>query len=54
MTATLNIAFAKPGRKPTGTVVIFAGPGLALGPQAKALGVETLARQGGGDGGFQS
>ena len=45
MTATLNIVFAKPGRSTAGTVVIFAGPELALGPQAKALGVEALVKR---------
>lgn len=42
MTVQTSFSFAKPGRKPQGTVVVFAGNDLALGPQAKALGVGDL------------
>ena len=42
MTVQTSFSFAKPGRKPAGTLVIFAGDDLALGPQARALGVGDL------------
>ena len=40
MTDLVRIQFAKPGRKLAGTVVALAGPDLALGPQARGLGLE--------------
>ena len=45
MTDFAKIAFAKAGRKLSGTVVILAGEGLALGPQAKALKLDDLIRR---------
>ena len=45
MTRMPTIAFAKPARKIAGTVVLLAGADLALGPQAKALGVDVLVRR---------
>ncbi|MCB1489389.1 MAG: leucyl aminopeptidase, partial [Bauldia sp.] len=42
MTVPTTFSFAKPGRKPTGTVVVLTGTDLALGPQAKSLGVTDL------------
>jgi leucyl aminopeptidase len=45
MTDLATIAFAKSGRKPSGSVVVFAGDDLALGPQARALGLEALIRR---------
>ena len=42
MSVRLTISFAKPSRKLSGTLVVLAGEGLALGPQAKALGLEAL------------
>ena len=42
MTDRARIAFAKPAAKPGGTVVAFAGPDVALGPLARALGVAAL------------
>ncbi len=42
MTVPTSFSFAKPGRKPAGTLVIFAGGDLALGPQARALGAGDL------------
>ena len=52
MTDRARIAFAKPGARPGGTVVAFAGPDVALGPAARALGAEALARRGGETAGF--
>ena len=45
MTDFAKIAFAKVGRKPAGTVVLFIGEDLALGKGARALGIESLVRQ---------
>jgi leucyl aminopeptidase len=45
MTDLASIAFAKSGRKPAGSLVVFAGDDLALGPQARALGLEALIRR---------
>ena len=45
MTDRAKIAFAKPAAKPGGTVVAFAGPDVALGPLARALGVDVLIRR---------
>jgi leucyl aminopeptidase len=45
MTKLANVAFAKPGRKLSGTVVALAGDDLQLGPLAKALGAEDLIRR---------
>ncbi|MCB1495902.1 MAG: leucyl aminopeptidase [Bauldia sp.] len=42
MTVPTTFSFAKPGRKPTGTVVVLAGADLLLGSQARALGVTDL------------
>jgi leucyl aminopeptidase len=41
MTDLARIQFAKPGRKLAGTVVALVGPDLALGPQARSLGLES-------------
>ena len=45
MTDFARIAFAKAGKKPAGTVVIFAGEDLAFGTQAKALGLGDLVKR---------
>ena len=45
MASIPNIAFAKPGRKVAGTVVLLAGADVSLGPQARAVGVEGLVRR---------
>jgi leucyl aminopeptidase len=45
MTDFAKISFAKAGRKPSGTVAILVGEDLALGPQARALGVEKLVKR---------
>lgn len=42
MTDRARISFAKPSSRIVGTVVILAGPDVALGPAARALGVEAL------------
>ena len=45
MTDLASIHFAKPSRKFAATVVALAGPDLALGPQARGLGLDaTIAR----------
>ncbi|MCP4381279.1 MAG: leucyl aminopeptidase [Hyphomicrobiales bacterium] len=45
MTVSLDLAFTKPGGKAENTIIAFVGPGLAVGPQVKALGVaELIAR----------
>jgi leucyl aminopeptidase len=45
MTDFATIAFARPGRKLAGTIAIFAGDNLAIGPQAQALGLESLIKR---------
>jgi leucyl aminopeptidase len=45
MTDLARIAFARAGSKPASTVAVLIGEDLALGPQAKALGVEKLLRR---------
>ena len=40
-----TFTFTRPARKVSGTVVVLAGPDLALGPQAKALGADALIRR---------
>ena len=42
MTNLASVAFAKPGRKPAGALVIMIGEGMILGPQARGLGIEDL------------
>ncbi len=42
MTDLARIAFTKPGRKLSGTVVALVGEDLLLGPQARALGLDGL------------
>jgi len=42
MTQLATIVFAKPPRKPTGTVVILAGEGIKLGALAKDIGAEAV------------
>ncbi|MCC6737216.1 MAG: leucyl aminopeptidase [Bauldia sp.] len=42
MSSAPAISFVKPGSPAKGTVVVFAGEGLVLGPQATALGVKAL------------
>ncbi len=42
MTDLARIAFSRPIRKLAGTVVAFAGDGVVLGPQARALGLDSL------------
>lgn len=42
MTVALNLSLTKPGGKAAKTVIAFVGPKIALGPQAKALGVADL------------
>ncbi len=45
MTDLAQITFAKLVRKPKGTVIVLTGEGLTLGPQAAALGVESLLKR---------
>jgi leucyl aminopeptidase len=45
MTEHARFAFAKPGPKMAGSVVLFADDRLSLGPQARALAVEDLVRR---------
>ena len=52
MTGRVNIAFAKPAAKLSGTVVVLAGPEAALGPAAKAAGIEALVRKAAGTASF--
>ena len=52
MTDRARIAFAKPATKPGGTVVVLAGPDVALGPAARALGVAGLVERAAATAGF--
>ena len=45
MTDLAKITFAKPGRKPAGTIVLLAGPDAALGAEARALGLNDVVRR---------
>jgi leucyl aminopeptidase len=45
MTDFAKIAFTKPPKKASGTVVALVGEDLLLGPEAKALGIEPLVRR---------
>jgi len=45
MTKLSEIAFAKPGRLSSGTLVVLAGDDLRLGPIARTLGVEDVFRR---------
>ena len=43
MTKLSEIAFARPGRAPSGTLIVLAGDDLRLGAIARSLGVEIVA-----------
>ncbi|MGV8839720.1 MAG: leucyl aminopeptidase [Bauldia sp.] len=45
MSSAPAVSFVKPGAPAKGTVVVFAGDNLALGPQAAALGVKPLVEK---------
>ena len=45
MTDFANISFAKAGRKPAGTAVVLVGEDLAVGKEARALGVADLVKR---------
>jgi leucyl aminopeptidase len=53
MTDLARIAFAKPPRRPSGTIVILAGEGLSLGPLAAGLGIEATVRRAAGTAEFK-
>lgn len=52
MTDRARISFVKPATKPAGTVVLFAGPDVALGPAARGMGVAALVERAAATAGF--